>query len=726
VKLKNLLSNPGFETNNIEPWEIKDIDFDAGEELTVTSLTKKSGNYGLKVKEDTGNYAGAIQRLKVLIKGSTVYTYSAYIYIPSGVALTGNWELHRQAYPKECQPRTPGGAVTCHHYNIIAGDYTWENSVARDQWIRKYITIAVDADVDTFIGWLGTSAEGTGTVYFDDVQLEEDNEVSDFSDNTYIVGYTYDKADNIETIGLPNENIIEYTYNILNQIENVKLNNEIITEYTYNPTNTIYTLNFLISGISTTYNYWARDWVKSIDYSSSLQRYYEYDPAGNLKRYFEGVDVTGQQLTEFDYDVLDRLTSAQDITGALYFGDISYSYDDVGNRLSKNDDVYLYYPGTNRLKFDGTNIYEYDENGNVIRKSKNLIFNPSFENDFDGWGFPNWDGSESIILSDFFSGSKSAMFSHDGSGNGWTGVWQLVPVIEGQTYTISARIKVINAVTGTGSTATINYYFDANGIGYDEGHKGTTTIVLDGSNDQWQFHSETFTVPVGMNYVWIAPIMYGSGEVYYDNIQFEKDNTATEFSLGTLYSYDHENRLVKVELSDGGIVEYVYDAVGKRVIKKSDEKATVFIYDQGGNLIYEDTGLLCAEIGQACTEDADCCGAVPCQGPGGTCGCPVKFSWNPTLEECERIAPVCYVEFGDGSIDPTTICQDRWREPPIPYVENTPYWRDAFTPVIADCFTIENTRSCCFDLTYEGTTYGEYENVIITYKEPGFVTRRVE
>ena len=81
---------------------------------------------------------------------------------------------------------------------------------------------------------------------------------------------------------------------------------------------------------------------------------------------------------DFIYDPLNRLVSA---TGA--YGTIGYTYDKVGNRLTRTvdsqTDTYTYIPGTNKLQeITGPNpaTYTHDDNGNITGiGSKTFIYN---------------------------------------------------------------------------------------------------------------------------------------------------------------------------------------------------------------------------------------------------------------------------------------------------------------------------------------------------------------
>jgi YD repeat-containing protein len=96
---------------------------------------------------------------------------------------------------------------------------------------------------------------------------------------------------------------------------------------------------------------------------SPKERTYTYDDMGNLT----GVSApnTPWYNRTFGYDALNRLEHAEGP-----FGTIDYSYDSVGNRLTKtaNSDIetYAYFTGTNRLQeVTGPVVYTYDANGNI-------------------------------------------------------------------------------------------------------------------------------------------------------------------------------------------------------------------------------------------------------------------------------------------------------------------------------------------------------------------------
>ncbi|HID07776.1 MAG TPA: hypothetical protein EYP10_11595, partial [Armatimonadetes bacterium] len=100
---------------------------------------------------------------------------------------------------------------------------------------------------------------------------------------------------------------------------------------------------------------------------------YTYDSAGNTIKMTEA----DGSITEWSYDELYRLIreTKYDAQGNITH-DVSYTYDGVGNRLSKTDnitgDVVNYsYDVMNRMEGYGGVSYSYDANGNTVSKSVN-------------------------------------------------------------------------------------------------------------------------------------------------------------------------------------------------------------------------------------------------------------------------------------------------------------------------------------------------------------------
>ena len=149
------------------------------------------------------------------------------------------------------------------------------------------------------------------------------------------------------------------------------------------------------------------------------ERTYTYDDIGNLT----GVSApnTPWYNRTFGYDALNRLEHA---VGP--FGNIDYSYDGVGNRLTKtvNSDIetYTYFTGTNRIQeITGPVAYTYDANGNITGiGDKVLVYNQSnrlvrVEENSDILGEYTYNGMGQRVIKEV--GGVSTVFHYDFNGN---------------------------------------------------------------------------------------------------------------------------------------------------------------------------------------------------------------------------------------------------------------------------------------------------------------------
>jgi len=95
-------------------------------------------------------------------------------------------------------------------------------------------------------------------------------------------------------------------------------------------------------------NVWDLDYRQTISRDLPVQELrYFYDEADNIVDIRDIADTSKRQ--RFSYDGLDRLIDADGI-----YGDITYTYDEVGNRLSRTDET-------------GTESYRYLNTRNVVR-----------------------------------------------------------------------------------------------------------------------------------------------------------------------------------------------------------------------------------------------------------------------------------------------------------------------------------------------------------------------
>ena len=152
---------------------------------------------------------------------------------------------------------------------------------------------------------------------------------------------------------------------------------------------------------------------------SPKERTYTYDDIGNLT----GVSApnTPWYSRTFGYDALNRLEHAEGP-----FGTIDFTYDGVGNRLTKtaNSDIetYTYAAGTNRIQeITGPVAYNYDANGNIIGLgNKVLTYNQNnrlirVEEDSDILGEYTYNGLGQRVIKEV--DGVTTVFHYDFNGN---------------------------------------------------------------------------------------------------------------------------------------------------------------------------------------------------------------------------------------------------------------------------------------------------------------------
>ena len=184
---------------------------------------------------------------------------------------------------------------------------------------------------------------------------------------SFITEYEYDLADNLTAMLYPSGLRIDLTRDTMGRVTSVDATNDgqdiqLVGQIQYQPFGGITGLTY---GNSLTE-------IRQYDLAGRLTRQsalpiqdldWAYDPVGNITEIQDG--VTPARTQTFDYDALNRLTSA---SGA--YGVRAYEYDAVGNRTRLTKDgqetTYSYAPDSNRLTdIDGQTV-PYDATGNML------------------------------------------------------------------------------------------------------------------------------------------------------------------------------------------------------------------------------------------------------------------------------------------------------------------------------------------------------------------------
>jgi RHS repeat-associated protein len=244
------------------------------------------------------------------------------------------------------------------------------------------VSMTYDSGVgNNLMGRLASVTDPSGVIsYSYDTDGRLESETRTISGVDYVTGYGYDAAGNLRSITYPTGQTIQYTADALDpaKIVGVTLNpdgaNQTLTSsIAYQPFGPV--SNLVLGNtvsISKTYdlNYQLVELLQA-NGTSVMDRNYTPDNVGNITAITDNLDASRSQ--SFGYDNLYRLTNA----GGVY-GDFSYTYDKVGNRMSRtrtgadaSQDSYGYYPGSNRLRTvtgDHAELLMYDADGNTTQR----------------------------------------------------------------------------------------------------------------------------------------------------------------------------------------------------------------------------------------------------------------------------------------------------------------------------------------------------------------------
>ncbi len=184
------------------------------------------------------------------------------------------------------------------------------------------------------------------------------------------INYKFNYADQCTLINISPSYKTIYHYDRLGRLKDIP---NLITSFTYNPAGQIIKIarpspNSVIDTF--TYDNRLRPtqiWTKRGG-TNILKLGYWYEPNSNVDSIADYLTTSYSQ--GFAYDALNRLTNVYSSGGNQTF-----TYDKIGNRLSKTGQSYSYYSGTNRLYQDHQGwTYDYDNNGNITYRSDGASF----------------------------------------------------------------------------------------------------------------------------------------------------------------------------------------------------------------------------------------------------------------------------------------------------------------------------------------------------------------
>jgi len=318
-------------------------------------------------------------------------------------------------------------------------------------------------------------------------------------------------------------------------------------------------------GQTVSYEYNAAGQVTEKDYDTTpgvVDFVYAYDTAGNL---ISATDAHG--TTGMSYDSATDLLTRIDYPDGKFF---AFAYDAVGRRTRRTDQdgnaVNYAYDSIGRLDVMTSAVtglpteslivdYDYDAAGRLARKTLGNGVYSTYEYDDAGQLIhlvnykPAVAGLPTEPLSRFdytydMSGRRTSMTTNEGTyGYAYDALGQLVGVVHPD-----GRV--------------VNYDYDEAGNRRQVIDDGVTTAYT--TNDLNQY------------------LTVGDFEYEYDlDGNLTKKLSTLDPQLSTLYTYDIENRLVRVERGSD-VWEYEYDALGNRIASTQNGATTQYVIDPTG------------------------------------------------------------------------------------------------------------------------------------------------
>ncbi len=429
------------------------------------------------------------------------------------------------------------------------------------------------------------------------------------ADNTY-TEQSYDALGNILTKRDENGNTTTFTYDSLNRLTQLQTPDSELTIYTYDRRNNLISVTDANNN-TTTYNYDTLSRLISTISPDTGTTTYTYDPNGNMLTKTDANSIT----TTYVYDALNRQITIQFPDSTQ---NINYYYDDtqlqngVGRLTAMTDQ-------------SGITWYDYDKMGRVVmetRQVNNLFYRTEYAYDLNGnLSSITYPGGRKIAytynqlnkvtsVTETLNGVTSTLASNIvyqpfgemnsltyGNGLqqsiGYNNRYQITSInvgsIQSLTYTYANNGNITGITNNLNPANTKSYTYDSlNRLTIATGQWGAITYAYDSVGNRT--YETTNTGNTTYNYTLNTnKLTLTTGE---KNLTFSYDNNGNTISENTRqYIYNQNQRLVKAMDSSNVLGEYIYNGKGQRADKliSSQNKCTVFHYDQNGLLITEST-----------------------------------------------------------------------------------------------------------------------------------------
>jgi len=417
--------------------------------------------------------------------------------------------------------------------------------------------------------------------------------------------YTYDTSNQLTGIQIPGIGSITYPSYAWNRTANITLPGGSTKEYTYDPLMRTQSITAKDPGQNPVMNY-----------------QYTYDRMDNIVS-----KVTEHGEYAYGYDELYRLISSDPATG----GNEAFTYDATGNRLTANSTSGSWtYNDNNELNAHNDTSYEYDDNGNMVKKTIGGALTSYVYNIEDRLS-EVWNGEPE-------TGSLIASYYYDPFGRR---LWKEVGGV--RRYFLYADEGLIGEYDSTGteiktygykpsSTWTTDPLFmkqDGNYFFYHNDHLGTPQKMIEVNGAvAWEAKYEAFGK---------ANIEIGTLE---NNLRFPGQYYDSETGLHYNYNryYDPQNgRYLSADPIglDGGINLYLYS-----------ENNSIINYDENG---------------LQCKSDDDCLKCITyaeSRGTGSTCYKAIAWTIKNRINHSGfgSLSSICDIVSSKGQYDAHNNC----------------------------------------------------------------------
>ena len=342
------------------------------------------------------------------------------------------------------------------------------------------------------------------------------------------ISYTYDLAGKRTSVTTP-EGTTTYAYDDLGRLQRVTDPDGGVTTYAYDGVGNLTGITYP-NGNVTTLSYDSLNRITQIEHRTGggilISSYtYTRDAVGNITRVVEN---TGRQV-DYTYDDLNRLIEERIQDPVLGDEVIRYTYDAVGNRLTKTDSR-------------GTTTYTYDANDRLVTETFTPALLRSGQSADGAVARSETDSSSSGLQQ-----AVTTSYTYDANGNLLS---RFVSMTDNTTYRYDVQGRLVGAtITRDGTVTTVEYRYDWAGNRVQTIVNGTdvTNYLVDTSLDLPQVLLETDGAGTSL-----ASYVYG--------LDLISQNRA---GAASYYHYDATFSTRQLTDSTGAVTDsYTYDAFG--------------------------------------------------------------------------------------------------------------------------------------------------------------------